>query len=141
MVEEAILYHETIPFFLISVYSFIVEYFTHRLLKYFSRRSQVLDQSVESFVLLLCLFPVEDMESPILDRAGRQHVSPLGLSRREIDSRLCFLSDRSDRVIEYSLDPWLRDLCKILFYLRLWEAIFDSTQKVGHSVICSPLIF
>ena len=45
-----------------------------------------------------------------------------------------------DSIVEYSLDPWVRDLVQVLLNFLLREAFVHLTQKVGNRVVFTFLV-
>ena len=103
---------------------------------------QVFGHLIEDGVLLLLLFPVGDIGGG--QPCGPSHYSlflgiPLTIWSRS-DSLLSTLFDGCDSIVEYSLDPWVRDLVQILLNFLLREAFIHPTQKVGNRVVLTLLV-
>ena len=103
---------------------------------------QVFGHLIEDGVLLLLLFPVGDIGGG--QPCGPSHYSlflgiPLTIWSRS-DSLLSTLFDGCDSVVEYSLDPWVRDLVQILLNFLLREEFIHPTQKVGNRVVLTLLV-
>ena len=103
---------------------------------------QVFNHLVEDWILLLFLFPVSDIGSgqPCWPSPYRLFLAKILTIWSRPDSLLSMLFDGCDSIVEYSFDPWIRDLVQVFLNLLLRETFIHMTQKVSHGVVFTFLV-
>ena len=141
-VQEAVLDQELLLRLNIGGCSLFVQHLVEGCLECFAWCPQVLGNLIEDWILLLFLFPVSDI-------GGGQPCWPslhchllgtfLAVWHRP-DSLLSMLFKRRDSIVEYSLDPRMRDLVQVLLIFLLREAFIHLTQEVGNRIVFTFLV-
>ena len=142
LVQEAILDQELLLCLNVGGCSLFVQHLVEGYFECFVWCPQVLGNLIEDWILLLFLFPVSDI-------GGGQPCQP-GLHRHLLgtflavwhqpDSLLSMLFNGRDGVVEYSLDPRMRDLVQVLLNFFLREAFIHPTQEVGNRIVFTFLL-
>ena len=103
---------------------------------------QVFGNLIEDWVLLLFLFPVSDVGGgqPCWPRLHCLFLVITLTVGSWPDSLLSMLFDGHDSIVEYSLDPWVRNLVQVLLYLLLREAFAHPTQEVSNCIVLTLLV-
>ena len=141
-VQEAILDQELLLHLNVGGCSLFVQHLVEGCLECFAWCPQVLGNLIEDWILLLFLFPVSDI-------GGGQPSRP-SLHRHLLgtflavwcwpDSSLSTLFKWCDSIVEYSLDPRMRDLVQVLLNFFLREVFIHLTQKVGNRIVFTFLV-
>ena len=108
----------------------------------FHGHPQVLGNLIEDWILLLFLFPVSDIGGgqPCWPSLHRHLLGTFLTIWSRPDSLLGMLFNGRDGVVEYSLDPRMRDLVQVLLNLLLREAFIHPTQEVGNHIVFTFLV-
>ena len=103
----------------------------------------MLHHLVEHRVILLFYLPIYDVSGGQFRCPGGNSLLWIGLYAFWIraDSYFSPLLQRCDGIVQYSFDFRIGNLIQIILNLFLWEGFIQLTQKVGHGVIFSLLIF
>ena len=141
-VQEAILDQELLLRLNVGGCSLFVQHLVQGCLECFAWCPQVLGNLIEDWILLLFLFPVSDIGGgqPCWPSLHRHLLGTFLTIRSRPDSLLSMLVNGCDGVVEYSLDPRMRDLVQVLLNFLLREAFIHLTQEVGNRIVFTFLI-
>ena len=132
-VQEAILDQELLLRLNVGGCSLFVQHLVEGCPKCIAWHPQVLGNLIEDWVLLLFLFPIGDIGGgqPCWPSLHCHLLGTFLMVWSWPDSLLSTLFYGHDSVIEYSLDPWMRDLVQVLLNLLVREAFIHLTQEVA----------
>ena len=141
-VQEAVLDQELLLRLNIGGCSLLVQHLVEGCLKCFAWCPQVFGNLIEDWILLLFSFPVSDIGGgqPCWPSLHHHLLGTFLTIWSQPDSLLSMLFNRCDGVVEYSLDPWMRDLVQILLNFVLREAFIHPTQEVGNRIVFTFLV-
>ena len=142
LVQEVILDQELLLRLNVGGCSLFVQHLVEGCLKCFTWSPQMSGNLIEDWILLLFLFPISDIGGgqPCWPSLHPHLLGTFLTDWSRPDSLLSTLFDGRDSVVEYSLDPWMRDLVQILLNLLFREAFAHPTEEVGNCIVFTFLV-